>query len=66
MGKETSKECLVFFKLTKEGFSQYKIVLRGIQNTRNFHHGRSERLACFETTPSSEVFEEFSGKFCPL
>ena len=49
--------------LTKRGAFLYKIILRAIQNTRNFYHSRSERFACFETTPSSEVFEEFSGKF---
>ena len=43
----------------------YKIVLREIRNLRNFHHGRSERLACFETQPI-EVFEEFSDTFCSL
>ena len=57
--------CLVFFKLTKEGVSLLHYPSRSL-NTRNFHHGRSERLACFETPPSSEVFEEFSGPFCPL
>ena len=41
---EEGKECLVFFKWTK-----------GIRNSRNFHPGRSERLACFEKQPSSEV-----------
>ena len=39
---------------------------KGIKNTRNFYHGRSERFACFETPPSSEVFEEFSGTFFTL
>ena len=39
----------------------YKVVLGGIQNSRNFHDGRSEPLACFETQSSSEVFEEFTG-----
>ena len=62
MGNETLKECLGFFKLAKEEFL-YKIVLRGIQNTRNFHHGRSERLAGFKTPSSSEVFNNFQVHF---
>ena len=66
MGKETSKECLGFFQVDKGRSFYYKIVLQGIQNTRKFHHSRWERLACFETPPSNEVFEEFSGTFCTL
>ena len=65
-GKGNFKRMLSFLQVDKGRTVLYKIVLRGIQNTRNFHHGRSERLACFETTPSSEVFEEFSGKLCSL
>ena len=66
MGRESLKECLVFFWWTKEAAFLYKIFIRGIRNSRNFHPSRSERLACFETQPSSEVFEEFSGTFCTL
>ena len=40
--------------------------IRGIQNSRNFHPSRSERLACFETQTSSEDFLEFSGTSCTL
>ena len=55
-----------FLQVDKGRLFFKKIVLRGIQNTRNFHHGRSERLACFETPSGSKVFEEFSGTFCTL
>ena len=65
-GKGNFKRMLRFFSSWQRKAFSYKIVLRGIQNTRNFHHSRSERLACFETPPSSEVFEEFSGTFCTL
>ena len=45
----------------------YKITLQGIRNSRkNFLHGGSERLACFEMQRSAKVFEEFSGTFCTL
>ena len=64
VGKEKFKRMLSFLNFSgqRKAFL-YKIVLRGIQN---FHNGRSERLACFERQPSSEVFEEFSGTFCTL
>ena len=49
---QVDKGRLFFLKLF---FEEFKI-----------QHGRSERLACFETPPSSEVFEEFSCTFCTL
>ena len=64
-GKEKFKRMLSFINGKKKAFV-YKIVVREIRNSRNFRRGRSERLACFETQPSSEVFEEFSGTFCTL
>ena len=65
-GKGNFKRMLRFFSSWQRKAFSYKIVLQGIQNTRNFHHSRWERLACFETPPSNEVFEEFSGTFCTL
>ena len=45
-GKEKFKRMLSFLKFSGQRMAfPYKIVLRGI---RNFHDGRSERLACFE------------------
>ena len=66
-GKGIFKRILSFVQVDKGRLVRlYKSVLRGILNTRSFYHGRSERFACFETPPSSEVFEEFSGTFCTL
>ena len=53
-GKGSFKRMLSFLQDDKGRLFFLKAVLRGIQNTRN--HGRSERLACFETPSSSEVF----------
>ena len=55
-GKGSFKRMLSFLQVDKGRLFFLKIVLRGNQSTRNFHLGRSERLACFETPSSSEVF----------
>ena len=65
-GKGKFKRMLSFLLMDKGKDFLYKIVLREVRNSRNFHHGRSERLACFESQPGSEVFEEFSDTFCTL
>ena len=66
MGKESSKESLVFFKLTKEGFSGFiklsfeEFKIHGIFITAD----RSASLVLKRhQAVSSEVFEEFSGTY---
>ena len=66
MGKESSKESLVFFKLTKEGFSGFiklsfeEFKIHGIFITAD----RSASLVLKRhQAASSEVFEEFSGTY---
>ena len=60
-GKEKFNRMLTFLLVDEKGFF-YKIVLWRIQG---FLH-TAECLAYFETQPSSEVLEEFSGTFCTL
>ena len=58
MGREVQKNPEFSFSVRKKAFL-YKLVLRGI---RNFPHSPSERLACFETQPSSEA-TDFQAHF---
>lgn len=60
-GKEKFNRMLTFLLVDKKGIF-YKIVLWRIQS---FLH-TVECSAYFETQPSSEVLEEFSGTFCTL
>ena len=58
MGREVQKNPEFSFSVRKKAFL-YKLVLRGI---RNFPPSPSERLACFETQPSSEATNFHSKK----
>ena len=65
MEKESSKESLVFFKLTKEGFSCFiKLSFEEFKIHGIFITADRSALLVLKGPPSSEVFEEFSGTSC--
>ena len=66
MGKEALKECLVFLVFDKGRLFFIKLFVEKFKIHEIFITADRRAWPILKRTPSSEVFEEFSGKFCTL
>ena len=67
MGKESSKESLVFLKLTKEGFSGFiKLSFEEFKIHGIFITADRSALLVLKRHQAAMFLEEFSGTFCTL